>query len=427
VRARASQTAIIFFLTIIPAVFAALSTASQVAFERDVVIAGGGADCIRNTPSIAADGQGSVYLVWQEKAGSDYRVAYTFSRDSGATWSEPVTIPDADYPAQADPVVSLGPRGVVHFVWLSFVRGSVESAIRTCASQDGGATLGPVTTLSDNDPYVMVDRPWSLADSRSGRLHVAYSQWAGSIKVRTASPWLALGPSILNRDLCREPEGIWPVLRQDSDGRVYVCWLSWSDSGYEVRLARSMRPEQGFSALRTVSDLHFGVRPELWAFGYPVLAVGAPGRVYVAWCDDRRKAGDWDLLYTYSTNFGDTFKEPAHIHKGTEPGELSILPWMDVDPYGRVHVAWYHYRPQARAWEILYSSSEDGGDTFSEPVVISDCSFPGGAYLGDFLGLACDWNYVYVAWGDNRTGVSDVYVTRAKIGPKAAGRLVPVP
>jgi hypothetical protein len=150
------------------------------------------------------------------------------------------------------------------------------------------------------------------------------------------------------------------------------------------------------------------------------MAVGKPGSVYVAWCDDRRQPGDWDLVISRSTNSGDTFSGPAYVYKGHTAGEMSIMPSIDVDPYGRIYVAWYHFDPEAGAWEILCSCSADGGKTFCSPVRVSQSRFPGGGYMGDLLSLVCDWNYVYVAWSDNRTGDFGIYFSRANLAPRSA-------
>ena len=114
-------------------------------------------------------------------------------------------------------------------------------------------------------------------------------------------------------------------------------------------------------------------------------------------------------------------------------GNQEFNPWISVAPDGRVDAAWYDWRdditfapgPEAEnaLQHVYYSSSTDGGRTWSPDVRVTDRAID--RRLSDVwsngvhgpVGLASTRDRVYLAWDDSRnaTGESkaqDVYFTR---------------
>ncbi len=167
--------------------------------------------------------------------------------------------------------------------------------------------------------------------------------------------------------------------------------------------------------------------------------------VYIAWQD--KGLGDLDILLSVSRNNGTTFSEPVIVNDNPGDGKHSSFPDIAAGN-GRVCVVWVdgrnvatdiyfsqssdgrHFSSDVAVWQsdtnsstpsiaideendIIYvawvddyldiraSVSSDGGQTFSEPVTVSD-SKKNGRYNPQ---IEADTNgKVYVVWADGRTG-----------------------
>jgi hypothetical protein len=118
-------------------------------------------------------------------------------------------------------------------------------------------------------------------------------------------------------------------------------------------------------------------------------------------------------------------------------------PQVSVAPDGRVDVAWHDWRNDTQFnpagtranelyWDIYYSYSNDGGQTWAEDIRMSDrsmnknegYSFHSNYGLGGPAGLASTDASALVAWGDSRRGsvqlpVEDYYFASAVHDRKA--------
>ena len=162
---------------------------------------------------------------------------------------------------------------------------------------------------------------------------------------------------------------------------------------------------------------------------YPVLAVDTSGgehdgRRYVVWPDQPGPLDSDVQVPLRYTDDGLTWSEPVTVND-VEHGD-QLMPWIDVDPEGGVHVAWYDRRndPDNRLLDVYYAYSGDGGETFAPNVRITETSFDGdlahhqsGApFIGDYIGVDTTNATVHIVWADTRhTGEpgreagSDVY------------------
>ena len=130
------------------------------------------------------------------------------------------------------------------------------------------------------------------------------------------------------------------------------------------------------------------------------------GRVYVGWdsaTSDRRQP----MLFSYSVDGGSSYRPPVTIHdRGANIGIITL-----VGPGGIVHAVWTRFSGGGRGniltIDLLASHSTDGGDTWSEPVVINNALGAGleQARTGTSLPTAAidpKTGALYVAWQDSR-------------------------
>jgi hypothetical protein len=96
-----------------------------------------------------------------------------------------------------------------------------------------------------------------------------------------------------------------------------------------------------------------------------------------------------------------------------------------VNNKGIIAVSWYDNRntTQSGCWDVQVAFSTDGGETFSQPISISNtfCTshktqpVKGSErwkYGGDYYGIGADKNgSFHLAWCDSRTGVYQLFYT----------------
>jgi len=148
---------------------------------------------------------------------------------------------------------------------------------------------------------------------------------------------------------------------------------------------------------------------------YPVLAVDTSGgehdgRRHVVWADQPGPLdSDVQVLLRWSDD-GIAWSDPVTVND-VEAGD-QFMPWVDVDPDGGVHVAWYDRRndPDNRLMDVYYAYSADGGATFGPNVQVTEVPFDGdlghhqngGPFIGDYIGLDAASEAAYVFWADTR-------------------------
>jgi hypothetical protein len=96
-------------------------------------------------------------------------------------------------------------------------------------------------------------------------------------------------------------------------------------------------------------------------------------------------------------------------------GSAQLLPWLDVDQGGGLHVTWYDAREEQ--WRVYQGNSMDNGDTWDEMPLSTDTFSAGfddvndpNAWVGHFMGLSHTDDRVVSIFGDSRTnGTSRIY------------------
>jgi hypothetical protein len=172
-----------------------------------------------------------------------------------------------------------------------------------------------------------------------------------------------------------------PTVAAAPDGSVYVGWTarveSPSGSADDLYLSASHDGGQTFGTPVRVND---DQKPAV--HGMHSLAVAADGRVYLAWLDERditmpqpsemaeghHTESNREVFTAYSADGGRTFSPNRRVATDACPCCKTALA---VGPEGRLYVGWRQVLP-GDFRHIAVSSSTDGGNTYSQPVIVSD-------------------------------------------------------
>lgn len=399
-----------------------------------------------------------------------------WTKDGGKTWANALIPghpadgknpghPNRAYPCNSDPVVGFGPDGTAYYSGLGISGRAGVSPTNPCVetassiwlmrSTDGGATwtdwscvdggtgalvpaMAPGTPVGGGSLGTGVDKQWFAVDQKTGNIYVTYMEFNPSqvnlFLRRSVDGGKTWGPRVAIVEMRTDspnPQGGLGT-RQFStpavgpNGEVYVTWRGIGTNG-GIFFTRSTNQGQTFEVPRKVQPIdplpaNFCERCYRIST-YPVLAADGgsgpfKGHLYVVWSDKRD--GDPNVYVTRSADGGTTWSAPHRLNDDRAAGSVQFLPWIAISPNGAVHAAWMDNRSHPGTPEmldVLYTTSDDGGETWSANVRLNSESFwtkncnhqSSANFIGDYIGLAASDLAVHPFWPDGRNGGCDGY------------------
>jgi hypothetical protein len=342
-------------------------------------------------PMLAADPKDPQHLVaaWvQDKIATAAAsgVLSAVSHDGGRTWTP--TFPrfsrcaggnaanGGDYSRASDPWLSIAPNGDVYAVALavnSFAGPETNSAISVSKSTDGGLTWGDAVAVARGpiangfndkatitaDPadanfvYVVWDRDFEDDQTTSGLVE------APAFFSRTADGGRTWDPprTIYSGAGARTIGHVLVVLPSGALVDVFTRGLpaAGGKTTYDLVLVRSSDRGLTWSAPQSISDIvtaplldpysTFPLQPDAdLATISTVAADPTTGNLHVAWQDARFSLGrQIDIAYTTSVDGGQTWSAPVRINQTS--GDLpALVPTAAVSGDGTVAISYYDLR-----------------------------------------------------------------------------------
>ncbi|MBV9670008.1 MAG: exo-alpha-sialidase, partial [Acidobacteriales bacterium] len=260
-------------------------------------------------------------------------------------------------------------------------------------------------------------KPVIVADEKKGTLYVGWTRWT-----LTASP-LVISQSTDGGATWSGPvevERVPGLPRDDNganegfsgavapDGTLYAVWAE----GTHIVLTSSKDEGKTFAAARDVIEtapLMYAVQGFSRGNGFPNIAAGPDGALYVAWSDYRN--GDVDVFLSRSKDRGVTWSAAQRVNDdAVHDGSDQFYQWLSVDPKdGSVNLIFYDRREDANNSKTLVTlaRSEGGGAPFrnyrwaEKPFVARD------EFMGDYSGIAAYGGRVYGVWTEAATAQSE--------------------
>ena len=359
----------------------------QVAFGREGAIyyALSGYDNNDLTP---ADAHGGVY--------GNISVLLARSDDFGENWNTTVVrstrgVSDVAQAENNRPVTGLavdtntGDQDIVYVGWRKSsapgVSGVVGQAMMS-VSTDGGQTFGEPIELAD---------AWAQSKPEPDK-------WGGG------NPFLAVDEEGTLYGIFTGSTTVTPAPQGGSNAIVAV---RSTDRGKTFTFSEVNPPSP-----------YYGGMAATWGPG-----PGEEGTLHVVYEDKLGSTAgqsDRDIYYKRSADGGRSWSEAMRIN-GDDPenlqpggGHLQVGPSVGVAPNGRVDVAWWDFRDDTGGFtnDVYYAYSEDGGETWSDNLRITDRSidrrigiWSNGYDMRTPIGIGSTNDLATLAWDDTRNSI----------------------
>jgi hypothetical protein len=346
----------------------------------------------------------AVFQVGRIRDGGAANIGWATSRNGGRTWAHgflpgltPSSRPAGPWPRGTDPAVAYDAQ---HGVWLvttlGFGGSGSDSALLISRSTDGLHWGQPVTATRRSG--FGLDKQWIACDNWSsspfrGHCYLSYDDLVSN-EIETqlsADGGLTWGtpahaPGFPGRDAINGPAapGVQPVARPD--GSVLIPYFD----NTQISVLRSLDGGVTWLPPTPVSPAAYHPVPGVRAAPLPSAEVGGDGAVYVAWPDCSRSAScsTNGLLVARSAD-GLTWSTPVRVPTGAAD---AVLPGIAADPAAGRRIALAYYRVRNGALDVFFTSSRNGGSTWTKPQRLNSRSIPfgwlasaGGAMVGDYI------------------------------------------
>jgi hypothetical protein len=362
--------------------------------------------------------------------GSNQNCGYEHTIDGGGTWTNKsflkgVTIGNGGiYERGADPVMAYSLKhDTFHFICLGFDSDWGKSAIVYSSSSDKGATWStPQVIVSSSSSSSPVDKPAIAIDSSStgtyyGRVYAAWTRASSShpksvyVSYLNGTAWSApkkvsagyygdYGPSIAVGGM---------------DGTVYVAWCQnvteENCDDERTSFIYFVKSSDGGAtwtapavAALLVAGPHTLPGNNFEMHYFPSLSVnptnGIVHLVYTSWA---RNYTDVDVLYTKSEDSGQSWSAPVYVN--SHLADDQFFPWISTSPSGTTLWVCYYDQAWNASNDLDFSCSKStDGIVFESAVRASNVSSTPGNWIGDYVGSAVtnggNWRAV---WADFRT------------------------
>jgi hypothetical protein len=314
---------------------------------------------------------------WSNGAAQGVMAAYT--KDGGATWTH-VMVPftrcaGADsrdavaYERASDPWVSFGPDGAVYFMALVADESMRRNGMAVAKSVDGGASW--------SDPIPIAANPARGAKSRS------LFHDKNTITADPSDPDLVYATWNIFRN-----GAIHQVFSRSTDGGA--TWSPARPVNKKEKIDKhtfvSFRQGAQIAVLPDGTLLHVSYRALFDPRGRGGQFVDIQQAIYRSYDQGRH----WERLDTPISSVIPT--GGFDVELGIFVRDAGTIPDIGVDRRsGDVYVVWQDGRNSVfGASSVLISKSSDGGDTWSDPIAVTDISNPGNQSFLPAVAVAAD-------------------------------------
>lgn len=268
-------------------------------------------------------------------------------------WFAPSPIRDTNWGDFSDPIFAADSLGNFYFAWKDGREGNAD--IYFSASADGGKTWQANVRIDDDQTGQEQSDGVLMATTRGG----LYAFWADNREPKTlfdiycsssddgGKTWR---PSRKVNDDTTHSFQITPAAVVDSQGVLDVVWRDYRDKGASGDLLANIyfaRSEDGGKSWRPNVRLSRAQYGHNWS---PCLNLTANGQLHGLWCSSEDNAL-FDVLYSHSRDGGQTWSAPARVNDDRERVQHDHrgIGWLGSAPPGNNLIGWLDWREEQPA------------------------------------------------------------------------------
>jgi hypothetical protein len=326
-------------------------------------------------PALATDGHGHVYILFPQygpvpqcAACVSPTMVFLASSDNGTTWDAPRPLVTASS-EQFDAQIRVDPEDK-QTLYASWMQGRHDIVV--ARSQDFGRSW--YVTVAAHSAEVAIDKP--VLAVRGPNIYVSFNHdqtlsiaashdYAQNFSSTVLNPGAAPGWSLA------------AGATVDPAGNVYFSWTAYPRDLFtrpaEVFVSRSADGGRSWGTTSLdVSSAPPGCAAQVCSDGFlasqMALASDDAGVVYAAWNSGSSVGGPQRIYFSSSTNGGESWSAKFDISNATT-GVEHCFPAIAAGAGGDVRIAWMDTRKTDRenhpVWNTFYRASTNGGATWS--------------------------------------------------------------
>ncbi len=405
------------FSTLILFLFSVAHLQAQTTFVGEVRVNDDPAGARQIAPQAAIAPNGTIYVLWTDfRSSADGEMYLTSSTDGGLTFAAPRPLSVARGALaglQRGAQFVVDRMGYLHMVWQE--RNSLSKVSATYArSTDGGLTFSAPQYVAADDGKQNQDFP-SIAVDSSGNPFISWiddreTGTSGHTQLyftRSTDGGATFLPpiraSIMPNDNGGSCECCNTSIAVSPEGNIFISFRSDVDDNRDIYIARSLDGGATFRAYKAASESWF--IPACPMTGSSI-CVDREQTAHVVWRDSRPSSNGKDYIY-YTTLRRDQNTCPPDKRISDSP-KKSNYPSITLTPDGALVCAYQDNRNDQA--DIFYTTSVDGGETFSSSVKLSRETSTSKQEM-PILRIAPDGTR-YIVWQDNRRDEGDIVLAR---------------
>ncbi len=275
---------------------------------------------------IAADDNGNLFVVWQQRDASDQNYAIYFTKKTGGLWSTPVNLSGNDAENE-ECGIEVSDNGTVFVAWNTDSESDGAEFVYCVSSSDQGASWSTPVVLSSEDGIIggtstTSGRP-TLAKGKNGKMVCTWHEEPDGhpdrepfVNQYDGTNWL--GETAV---ICTSDSGttFQPTIGVDSQDNIYLIAESTTDDDKALLFTKSWGGQwdsESYKELAIDADLE-----------KPILAVDKNDNMYLAF--RRSMEGDdtglEEIAYITSNDKWETWTEPVVLSRESyDAGYVSI-------------------------------------------------------------------------------------------------------
>ena len=347
-------------------------------------------------PGVAISETGEVGVVWADNERQD-AFFQRFDSQGEALFEEPVNLSQSPEIFSWLPRVAFDETGERVFAVVQdivFSGGGHGGEIFFVRSLDGGQSFEEPQNLSNTPAGAgkgrLTEDHWSNGSMdllvRDDEIWVAWTEYEGGLFLRRSTDGGESFEEAVRIGGDDEMPARGPSLAVGPDGVVVIAFAVGEDDEADIHLAISRDGGGSF-------EEPFVVHQTQGHSDAPALVIDSEGGMHLSFAEaEEGRFGRYVVLYAYSEE-GREFTSPRVLSGEMEGEEGGVhYPSLALDGQDRLYLVWKHFPEQEeqRSQGLVLTISEDGGASFSQPMLIAESVDPELGMGGGLQGLFMD-------------------------------------